>query len=350
MGVTTTDRCRVPQAFWRVVESIGIPPSALLRQARLPATLHLGGPAIVTTAQYFALMRALEELSGEPALGIRLIEQADTSVHPPSSLAAFYARDFRDGLARLARFKRLCTPERLSLVEVDGTCIVTVEWLHAVEDEPAISRDVTFATLIELGRRGTGQPITPRRVEFARSAPKSERYEAYFRAPVRYGAGHNALVFDRADLDRPFPGHNPELVELLTAALGTALKELDAHASVSEQVLAVLKRSLPSGRPDIADIGRQLGMSERSLQRRITDEGNNFRDLLIEARQEMGRRLLADVDVGIDEVACLLGYQDTSSFHRAFRQWEGISPSRWRDLNATPKDKLDRPSRPDFYN
>ena len=65
MGVTTTDRCRVPQAFWRVVESIGIPPSALLRQARLPATLHLGGPAIVTTAQYFALMRALEGLPSE---------------------------------------------------------------------------------------------------------------------------------------------------------------------------------------------------------------------------------------------------------------------------------------------
>lgn len=70
-------------------------------------TLHLGGQPFVTTAQYFALMRALEELSGDPALGVRMVREVDTAVHPPSSLAAFYARDYRDGLARIARFKRL---------------------------------------------------------------------------------------------------------------------------------------------------------------------------------------------------------------------------------------------------
>jgi AraC-like DNA-binding protein len=75
-------------------------------------------------------------------------------------------------------------------------------------------------------------------------------------------------------------------------------------------------------------------MSERTLQRRITEEGTTYRDLVMEARQELGRKLLADPSADINEVACLLGYQDTSSFYRAFREWEGVTPSQWRELNG----------------
>nr|WP_222532665.1 AraC family transcriptional regulator [Azospirillum sp. 412522] len=100
----------------------------------------------------------------------------------------------------------------------------------------------------------------------------------------------------------------------------------------------VLKRSLASGRPDLADVACDLGMSERTLQRRITDEGASFRELLAEARQELGRLLLSDPSTDIDEVACLLGYQDTSSFYRAFREWEGMTPSQWRQFNGREPD------------
>jgi len=330
MSASPADKCKLPHSFWQLVEGIGIPPSALLRQARLPAGLHLTGQ-FVSTAQYFSLMHALEALSRKPGIGIELMERADTSVHPPSSLAAFYARDYRDGLERLARFKRLCTPQLLNVSEADGVCTITADWVYATESEPAISVDVTFATLIELGRRSTGQLVRPRGVEYARHGPKARLYETYFGSPVRYGAPRNALILDCADLDRPFPGHNPELLEMLTPALGAALQELDAHAAIAAQVLVVLKRSLPSGRPDVSDVAQQLGMSERTLQRRITEEGTNFRDLLIEARKDLGRRLLSDAAVPVDEVAYLLGYQDATSFYRAFREWEGLSPSRWRE-------------------
>lgn len=328
------DRCKVPQAFWRAVEQIGIPAAALLRQARLPATLHLGGQAFVTTAQFFTLMRALDELSGDPALGIRLVREVETAVHPPSSLAAFYARDYRDGLARLSRFKRLCTPEQLQVTEAGGDCTVTVDWPFATGPEPAISVDITFATLVELGRRATGRAIVPRRVELARPGPVSAAHAEYFRCPVRMEAPRNLLVLDAADLDRPFPGHNPEMLDMLTPALGAALNELDAQNSVAEQVKIVLKRSLASGQPGLSDVAKQLGMSERTLQRRITAEGSTFRDILSEARREIGLRLLADPGTDIDEVACLLGYQDTASFYRAFRDWEGMPPNRWREMQA----------------
>lgn len=177
--------------------------------------------------------------------------------------------------------------------------------------------------------------LTPLRVEFARADPKSDVHRAYFGCPIRYGAPGNVLVLKSADLARPFPGHNPELLAMLTPALASALGELDAHSSVREQVKIVLKRSLASGRPELLDVARELGMSERTLQRRITEEGGSFREILIEARQELGRQLLSDPAADIDEVACLLGYRDASSFYRAFRGWEGVTPNRWRELNGS---------------
>ena len=333
MSGIPADKCKVPRAFWRAMDSIGLPAPVVLRQARLPAALHLNEQAFVTTAQYFALWRALEELSTEPALGIRLVQAADTAIHPPSTMAAFHARDYRDAIARIARFKRLCTPEQLNVAEESGECTIGSDWLYATEPAPAIATDVAFAFLVELGRRGTGQRLAPRRVDLMRPDPKNNAHRDYFGCPVRYGAPRDLLVLWSADLDRPFPGHNPELLEILTPALAAALGELQAQSSISEQVKVVLKRSLASGRPELSDIARELGMSERTLQRRITEEGTSFRELLVNARQELGRQLLSDPSADIDEVACLLGYQDASSFYRAFREWEGTTPNRWRELN-----------------
>lgn len=335
MASGPADRCKLPAAFWRSVAAMDIPPAALLRQARLPATLHLGDQPYLTTAQYFAVMAALDDLVGVPALGVRMVEMTDTSGHPPGSLAAFYARDYRDAVSRIARFKRLCTPEELRMVEDGDTATVTIAWPHAPGPEPAITVDIAFATLVELGRRGTGRRIVPRRIELARPGPPTPAHGAYFACPIRCDADENRLILDRADLDRPFPGHNPELLAMLTPALGAALAELDAHATIADQVRMVVRRSLPSGRPEIGNVARQLGLSERTLQRRIVAEGTSYRHLLDDARAAMGRALLTDPANGIDEVACLLGYQDTRSFYRAFREWEGVTPARWREQQGT---------------
>ncbi|WFP61047.1 MULTISPECIES: AraC family transcriptional regulator [unclassified Mesorhizobium] len=324
------DRCKLPPALWRALESHGISPSAVLRQARLPATLRVEEKAVVTTREFFALWRAVEALTDEPALGITLAEKTPTALNPPPILMAFYARDYRDGLLRVARFKQLCGPERLDFLRADDMESIVPAWLIATEQPPAICIDSAFAALLELGRRGSGRPIAPVRVDLVQPDPKNGRHRKYFGCEVRFGATRDAMHLRSADLDRPFPGHNPELLDLLTPALASSLEEITANSSTSEQVRVVLKRRMASGRPDIADVARELGMSARTLQRRITEDGATYRQLLEEARRELGRDMLARSSFEIDEIAYMLGYQDTSSFYRVFREWEGITPSQWR--------------------
>ncbi len=328
------DRCKVPPAFWRSVERVGISSAALLRQARLPAMLHVSEDACVTTAQYFQLWQALEDLSGDPAIGLNLTVAADTTVYPPATLAAFFAKDFRDGILRLAKFKRLCTPQELFLAESDGEASIVVDWLHATGPEPNAAADMSFAAVLELGRRGTGRHIVPLRVEMTRPGPATRAHADYLGAPIRFGRERNRLVLRTDDLDRPFAGHSPELLAMLTPALSASLDEINAQSSLPEQVMIVLKRRLASGKPELLDVANALGVSERTLQRRISASGTSFRQLLEASRQELSREMLASGSSATEEIAYLLGYQDISSFYRAFREWEGITPAQWRERNT----------------
>jgi AraC-like DNA-binding protein len=308
----------------------------VLRQAGLPVNLHLDTRRFITTAQFFALWTAIDELSGDPALWLRFLQATEAVGHQPMFIAACFASNYRDGLERIARFKRFTMPERIHIAQSGGEVAVYKEWFHATGPEPALSVDISFGLLLALGRRGTGRPLSPVRVELARQDRASRLQEDYFGCPIRFGATRDALILHASDLDRPFPGHNAELLDVLTPALTAALEQVHPKSSFSEQVKVVLKRSLASGRPELASVARDLGASERTLQRRITGEGTTFRLLVQAARQELGRELLSSPDADVAEVACLLGFQDTTSFYRAFRQWEGTTPQSWRNQQTMP--------------
>lgn len=333
MNSVASDRCKFPQAFWRAFGQLGLWPSMVLRQARLPSTLHTDPRGFVSTAQVFAIWQAVEELTDAPDFAFRLLDAFDTSGHQPAFLAASYAEDYRDAILRIRRLKRLGSSEVIQFEESAGEFTLYKEWPSATRPEPALSVDLTFAFLLQLGRRGTGQRISPVRVDFQRPGSASEAHAAFFGCPIRFGAQRDLIVLRSSDLDRPFPGHNSEFLEMLTPALEAARTDLEA-TSFTEQVVYALKRRLASGRPNIGSVARDLGTSGRTLQRRITEHGTTFRGLLVEARQKLGEQLLLDPTLGIDEVACLLGYQDTSSFYRAFNEWKGIPPNRWRAQNS----------------
>lgn len=245
-------------------------------------------------------------------------------------MAAYYARDYRDALTRLARFKQLCSPEELQIKVSKDECVIEPVWLHAEEETPPLLTDAAFASFVELGRRGTGHPVNPKRVELKRKAKAAGVHEAYFKCPVKFGARRNLLVLHAADLDRPFVTYNAELLEMLDPQLAKAVEARHAQRSTSEQVKWVLKRLLAGARPEIAAVARELGLSNRTLQRRIDDDGTTFRQLLLEARQELAHEYLNRPEMDVTEVAFLLGYEDSNSFYRAFRTWEGTTPSQLR--------------------
>jgi AraC-like DNA-binding protein len=242
-------------------------------------------------------------------------------------------------ITRLARFKQLCAPEELKIKVTKDECMIEPVWLHAQEETPPLLTDAAFVSFVELGRRGTGHLVKAKRVELKRSAETTGFHEVYFKGPIKFGARRNALVLHATDLDRPFLTYNAELLDMLNPQLERALEERRAQSSISVQVKWILKRLLAGSRPEISAVARELGLSERTLQRRIIDDGATFRQLLLEARQELAHEYLNRPEMDVKEVAFLLGYEDSNSFYRAFRTWEGTTPSQLRAALRRPESK-----------
>jgi AraC-like DNA-binding protein len=285
---------------------------------------------MVTTEQFFALFRGIESLSGDPSIGLKLPALAPVENHHPASIMAHHARSFRDGLQRFARYKILCCQEEMLFTESDGECRLEFKWLNARQAPPPLLLDCVFMTALELGRRGTRRPLWPLRVELKRSAEHRLIYESAYGCPVKCRSRRDAIFFRASDLDLPFVTYNAELLEMLTPQLDHQLAQRRNQQTCTEKVKWVLKRLLGGPRPELTDVARELGMSSRTLQRRITEEGTNFRRLLNDARQELARYYLMEPSLGVNEIAYLLSYEDRSSFFRAFHEWEGKPPRRWR--------------------
>lgn len=326
------DRLKIARVFWAGLKSIGISPSAVLRHSNLPPTVYTG-ESFITTAQNFAIWRAISELAADSTMGWKFMSQVETDQYHPTLMAALHARTYRECIERLARYKRLCSAEEFSITSKGDEILVEVSWPFAEKEEPAsLLIDAVFALVLELGRRGTKSKLSPKRVELTRSADRANGLPEYYGCPIKYRAPRNVLIFRAADVERPFLTHNDELLQMLSPQFDQALKEGEAKPKQGtlDQVKWVLKRLLSGSRPDLVMVAKELGMSERTLQRRITDEGTTFRQLLSETRHELVRQYLSDGAVEITEAAFLLGYEDPNSFYRAFRSWEGTTPAEWR--------------------
>jgi hypothetical protein len=158
----------------------------------------------VTTEEMFSLYRGISEVSRDPAIGLKLATEERVERYDPVSIAALYAKTFRDAMQRMARYKQLTCPEEIHIAERGNECAVQFHWQLAEEKEPELLIDICFAWIVVIGRRGTGGPVNPKRVELQRIEAHRKIYEQHFGCPVKFGARQNVLVFDKADVERPF--------------------------------------------------------------------------------------------------------------------------------------------------
>ncbi|WP_438479570.1 AraC family transcriptional regulator ligand-binding domain-containing protein [Oleiharenicola lentus] len=338
MNTQPPDRFKVAHAFWHGLAPLGLTPAAVLRQSRLPMALFDEEKTLVSTEQFFALWRAVEELSTDAAAGLKIGSFPGTGSYHPLLVAAQHSRTYRDCLQRMARYKQFCSPEEMRLTETKDESVIDFVWTSTTEAEPKLLTDAAFALVTQLGRGGTGTAINPKRVELMRKIDASRTHEEFFKCPVKHRAPRNAIVFHRTDLDRGFITHNAELLEMLSGHWEKALQDRATQTRTSDRVKWILKRLLAGNRPDIDSVARELGMGTRTLQRKITDEGLSFRQLLLEARKELVREYLLQPSIEITEAAYLLGYDDPNSFYRAFRSWEGTTPADWRSAHRDPTE------------
>jgi len=178
----------------------------------------------------------------------------------------------------------------------------------------------------------SGSPLVPRMVHFRHSAPRSiEEHERLFACPLEFGAAHSEIVFDDAALDSKMPHANAAFFAIFEQQIERALARLPSPSSASENVREAIRAALAGGCCTLAGTARMLGVSSRTLQRRLLAEGTSFAEIVDALRREMAVAYL-ERRVPIAEIASLLGYSEATAFHHAFRRWTGSSPARYSAL------------------
>ena len=146
-----------------------------------------------------------------------------------------------------------------------------------------------------------------------------------FRNSVR--AHSNSLSFDRKLLDLRLPQANPVTVAMCERACEELIERRRARLGTSECVRQYLDAAPLNMAPDLPQAARMLGLSERTLKRRLQDEGTSFRVLLAEVRGHQANALLADARLSLTDIAERMGFSDLSSFSQAYKRWFGVAPS-----------------------
>src|SRR6185295_9927965 len=163
-----------------------------------------------------------------------------------------------------------------------------------------------------------------------RPAPPDEApFRRYFRVPVVFGAPADVLVFEKSSFEARLGGGNAELARLNDQVIVSHLAKL-GFDRFAQKLQLLLVEDLPRGEPNESDVASRMGTSVRNLQRRLADEGTSYKEVLDDTRRQLARSYLAEARYSISEVSYLLGFGAASSFTRAFRRWEGISPSEFQ--------------------
>lgn len=269
--------------------------------------------------------------TGDEAFGLVAAEQLRPQVLRSLGLAWLASDTVYDGLRRMIRFNKLIvTGTVLSLEEEGELAHVHVNASSGFEtDVPAVV-DYGLGMIIRMCRLTMGEYLAPISVDMRRPRPSDPGpWEYQFAAPVAFGQAGNRITWSLVDIAEPLVTGDPELARVNDEHTQAYLDEFLSH-STSREVVERIIQHLPDGPPSQRQIAGALHMSNRTLQRKLREEGVGYLDLLQDTRLQLARKYLRSPGRSVVETAYLLGFSEPSTFSRAFKRWTGQAPAEYR--------------------
>jgi AraC-like DNA-binding protein len=295
----------------------------------------------LSVAGYLALLEAAARLAHDPLFGLHAGLHARLSTYPFHGLVVCACTTLREAFAQTRCYEGLAHDlGRSRLEERDGvaTYFWDSPWLAGATPEQSrhlcdsvLAGILTFVSwlaherlpLIEIALPGAAPP------DAVRAA-----HAELFGAPVVYGSPSACGRFDAALLDRPVPNADPGMLHVLQRH-GDERLEARRRETTEPRIVTDVRREiatrLAADRARLDDVAAALGLTARTLQRKLADAGSSFQAVHDLARQALAEELLRDPRLNLTDVAYLLGYREQSSFSRACREWFGSTPARTRE-------------------
>jgi AraC-like DNA-binding protein len=286
------------------------------------------------------LRRFLDDVSSalsEPHLGLTVAERTERGTWDLLEYSCRAAPNVREALRRMARYVRLANDVvQIRFVETDDGA-ASIE--QAIPGNPVVldrhGNEFFAATVVLKCRELAGRKLVPTRLVFAHPAPDDfdRLYATFGTRAFEFAPGRNAVFFDEHALSAPLESSDASLSSILERFAVQALESRGQTSAFVASVRDAIRAQLLDGTAVLGSTAKGLGVTVRTLQRRLAEEGSSFAEEVESVREELARLYVSDRSRPLTEVAFLLGYSDLSTFVRAFRRWTGMTPARFR-VNA----------------
>lgn len=314
----------ITHQFQEFLKSIGADLATLLQRAGVPNKLWQEEISL-TTLEYYRLLQEFDHVMSEE--NIRTLSQmTHIQMFVPAFFAALSSPYGLEALERFARFKKIVGPIEVDIVEAETTVAVTYKFAHAHMDLPKFSVLNEQLLVLNLLRTGSGEQIIPLVVESP--FDYDEKTLAEFGLPLQKGEG-NRIIFDKADLQRPFLTQNNIMWQYLEPELNQHLAKQKREQTFAGYVQKELYSAIPSGFFSVEEIAHRLGVSVRTLQRNLSAENTNFKQELQAVQKTMAFSYLK-MSLPVEEISSLIGYSEVTAFSRAFKKWTGMTVTEYK--------------------
>ena len=306
------------------------PPEQILGEAGLDLGLFENPDNSISFVAVGRLLNLCAERTGIPHFGLLVGQQAGPESIGQLAELAIHAPNV--GSALHSMILHVCINDRggvPTLTSENGIGKLGYAVYIPMHEGRRQVNDASIAIICNLIRSMCGKTWSPLEVLFSHTRPgEVEPYESFFRAPIRFDADEDALVFSDFWLRQPIPSADTRQYRMTVGRLATV--ETRMGIDLQEEARSILRPLLVSHRCSHEQLAQVLSVHPRTLDRRLKDQGTTFREIVGETRYGIAKQLLMDSNMSVIRISTLIGYADASVFTRAFRRWSGMTPSAWR--------------------
>lgn len=315
--------------YSEVARFVGLDPAKMLRQAGIPRTALADPENLLDAATVATLLEASARESRCASFGLLMAESRSIASVGAVGLLLKHQANARGVLNTVVQYQGLMAEAlAIAVEEYGGTTVIRTELAIAAGGWQGI--ELVMGMVCRTISEVAGGRWHPESAHFAHDAPADLGvHRRIFQCPLVFGSEFNGFVCPTASLDAP----NPEADSIMA---GHARRYLDmlvpepADGSLSQRARRSIYLLAPAGRATLQQVGENLGLHPRALQRGLGKEGRTFATLLNEVRRELALRYLSSSTHGIGAIAHMAGYAAPSAFTRWFASEFGMSPAAWR--------------------